>query len=108
MVPAPVMAALAEFKRRLVARFGDRVERVTLFGSYARGEQHEESDVDVLVVIRDVTGLEQSAVARLGGELLTERGVDVMPVVFSPEAWADLEGRELLVAEDVAREGVAV
>jgi predicted nucleotidyltransferase len=108
MVPAPIMAALGEFKRRLAARFGDRVERVTLFGSSARGEQHEDSDVDVLVVIARVTGLEQREVAAMGAALLTERGIDIMPAGFSSEAWADVQRRELLIADEVAREGVAV
>ncbi len=31
--------------------YGDRLESIVLFGSYARGDFHEDSDVDYLVVL---------------------------------------------------------
>src|SRR5258706_10109666 len=52
---------LGELRRRIEARFGDRVEGVTLFGSRARGEGHEDSDLDVLVLVRDLTAGERRA-----------------------------------------------
>jgi len=42
-----------EVKRALTALYGERLERVILYGSYARGDFHAESDVDYLVVLRD-------------------------------------------------------
>ena len=42
---------LPALRRRLDALYGDRLVRAVLFGSYARGEATEESDVDVLVVL---------------------------------------------------------
>ena len=35
----------------LRALYGDRLQQVLLFGSYARGTAHEESDIDLLVVL---------------------------------------------------------
>ena len=48
--PANVRGAVEELKRRLESRFGPRLLEVRLFGSYARGEQDDESDVDVLLL----------------------------------------------------------
>jgi uncharacterized protein (UPF0332 family)/predicted nucleotidyltransferase len=42
--------SLARFLERLEAECGDRVQRVVLFGSRARGDHDAESDVDLLVV----------------------------------------------------------
>lgn len=42
-----------EVKQALMALYGDRLDRVVLYGSYARGDFHAESDVDYLVVLRD-------------------------------------------------------
>jgi predicted nucleotidyltransferase len=34
--------------------YGDRLRQVLLYGSYARGEADEESDIDLLVVLTDM------------------------------------------------------
>ena len=44
---------LKEIKRYLEGKYGDKVKKVILYGSYARGEATEDSDVDVLVVVDD-------------------------------------------------------
>jgi len=44
--------ALEAFKARLRALLGDDLVSLRLFGSRARGEGSEESDLDVLVVLR--------------------------------------------------------
>jgi predicted nucleotidyltransferase len=43
------MREIRKFARRVVERF--QPERIILFGSYAYGTPHDESDVDVLVVM---------------------------------------------------------
>jgi predicted nucleotidyltransferase len=40
-----------EAARRLRDAYGDRFRQVVFFGSWVRGEAHEESDVDLLVVL---------------------------------------------------------
>ena len=42
-----------ELKRRLVSELGDRIDSIILYGSVARNEAREESDIDILVVIKD-------------------------------------------------------
>src|ERR1700733_8870118 len=43
-----------ESARRLAQAYRDRLRQVVLFGSWARGQAHEESDVDLVVVLDDV------------------------------------------------------
>jgi predicted nucleotidyltransferase len=47
-----VQAVLAELRRRLEELHGDRLVRLVLFGSQARGEAAPDSDIDVLVVLK--------------------------------------------------------
>ncbi|MBI4430796.1 MAG: nucleotidyltransferase domain-containing protein [Candidatus Omnitrophica bacterium] len=42
---------LAELKTGLQALYGARLKGLYLYGSYARGEQEEDSDVDILIVL---------------------------------------------------------
>jgi uncharacterized protein len=50
-VPEAIRPVLADVKAALHDLYGDRLEQVILYGSYARGDTHAESDVDVLVVL---------------------------------------------------------
>jgi len=50
----PIVQQIAkEYKAALQEIYGDDLAELILFGSYARGDQHEESDVDFAVVFRD-------------------------------------------------------
>ena len=50
-----VLNSLQQARPELTQRFG--VKRLALFGSYARGEQREDSDVDILVDVDPTIGL---------------------------------------------------
>jgi len=60
-----VEEALEAFISELRERLGDRLFKVVLFGSYARGWADEWSDVDVLVVY---TGMERDEATKLVAE----------------------------------------
>lgn len=47
----PLDPVLIRLKHELRAIYGPRLERVLLYGSRARGDHHDESDYDVLVVL---------------------------------------------------------
>lgn len=44
---------LPELEKRIRETFGDKVKKIILYGSYARGDYNKESDVDILVVVDD-------------------------------------------------------
>lgn len=46
-----VSNALADLQSELRARYGDRLARTVLFGSYARGETRPDSDAGILVML---------------------------------------------------------
>ena len=55
-LPPQVEAAVAELKLALTDLYGERLRGIYLYGSYARGDFHPDSDVDVLIVLAgDVT-----------------------------------------------------
>ncbi|MCF0053732.1 nucleotidyltransferase domain-containing protein [Dyadobacter sp. LJ53] len=52
-VPEQIKELTEEFVGQMVELYGDRLHKVILFGSYARGDFHEDSDIDYLVVLND-------------------------------------------------------
>ena len=52
-----LLKALSEASEEIAKTFGDELVGVALFGSWARGEGSEGSDVDVFVVLRTAKGL---------------------------------------------------
>lgn len=44
---------IAHLRERLVEELGDKIESIVLYGSVARNEAHEDSDIDILVVTQD-------------------------------------------------------
>jgi predicted nucleotidyltransferase len=58
LVPAKIQVKgcgiAGEAARQLEAAYGERLRQVVLFGSWVRGEAHEESDVDLIVVLDQI------------------------------------------------------
>lgn len=44
---------LHEVEKRILELFGTNVEKIILFGSYARNDFNEASDVDIIVILKD-------------------------------------------------------
>jgi predicted nucleotidyltransferase len=74
---------LARFRKALDDLYGNRLERVVLFGSRARGDAQADSDYDVAVFLRDMDdrGAEMDRLADLSTSLIDEMGefVHAMP-----------------------------
>lgn len=74
---------LTRFRTAVTEMYGDRLERVVLFGSRARGDAQPDSDYDVAVFLRDMPDrfAEMNRLADLGTAILDETGgfIHAMP-----------------------------
>ena len=74
---------LREVKERLKEILGDDLVEVILFGSYARGEAREDSDVDVLVVVRRRVTLEEyDRLSEITEKYVLEKGLVISLIVY--------------------------
>lgn len=85
-IPTELKPLLADLKKGLSELYGERLHQVILFGSYARGEQYEESDVDVLVVLNDeklspLTEISNMSVMNSDLGLKYDKWISTIPVV---------------------------
>ena len=95
---------LTRFRAALDAAYGDRIERVVLFGSRARGDARPDSDYDVAVFLRDIGGVgeEIARLVNLGDGILMDTGAFISAIPFPEGAYRERTG---FMAE-VRREGV--
>ncbi len=98
--------ALADFTSFVRRRFGARVRELLLFGSRARGEGHEDSDLDILSVIDDLDRRERREVWEFTGDLMTAHDVIVGGLTLSTAEWLDLRANERRIVAEIDRDGV--
>ncbi len=77
--------ALAMFRERVAALLGDNLLRIVLFGSRARGEGHEESDLDLLVLVRSYDSAERRRVLDVAADVDDETELRLSPIVMDQE-----------------------
>lgn len=93
---------LARFRAALSDRFGGRLRSVVLFGSRARGAGHEDSDLDVLVLVQGLTPLERREVLDVAFALEQGSGLALSPIVREESTWSF----ESPLGREIARDGV--
>jgi predicted nucleotidyltransferase len=106
-VPAIVERTLRAFVQRVRERFGERVVAIRLFGSYARGEAHADSDVDCLVLLDHVGPEDDRAITDMAADLTWQLdGVVISPMVMSAAEFEAWKGRERRTPLEIDRDGI--
>jgi predicted nucleotidyltransferase len=106
--PRLIQTALSSLRNGLEREFGPRLLALRLFGSYARGQAHEESDVDVFVLLDSVSVTDKRRVLDLSAGVSVEVGPLLSPLVFSAAQYADWKAAGRALIADIDREGIAV
>jgi predicted nucleotidyltransferase len=106
-VPRPIRDRLLAIKAALTERFGAVLREVRLFGSYARGDFEDDSDVDLLVLVSELAPGAREQIRDTVLELSTAEAV-VTPLVLSVAELQRLRDRELILAQDLDHDGITV
>jgi len=102
-----VLGLVREVRDGLAPLYGDRIKGVYLFGSYARGDAREGSDINVAVVLRGP--VDEGEESERGSELLgalSLRDDCVVTAVFVSEE--DFTTTPYAIHRRIVREGIAV
>lgn len=97
---------LMRFRQALDAMYGNRLDRVVLFGSRARGDARPDSDYDVAVFLRDMPDRfkELYRLADLSTDIIHATGEFVHAMAYRAGAYDE---RTPLMRE-IRREGIAL
>jgi predicted nucleotidyltransferase len=77
--------------------------RVVLFGSFARGDFHEGSDIDLMIIL----DTNERFIDRIGRVLtvVDPAEFDIEPHVYTPAEYEELKRRRAVLVEAAEREG---
>ena len=104
-LPSSVRLALEELKQVLISLYGERLQGIYLYGSYARGSASDDSDIDVLIALKgDVNPYEEiNEFSEAVSDICLRQ--DVLIAVYPvPDTW--LRERKSPLFENIRREGV--
>ena len=102
-----ITALVTKLKSGLTGLYGRRLKAVVLFGSYARGDYNEDSDLDVMIVLDRYESYWDELVrsAELASELSLEYNVTISRMIMTEEQW---KRGDLPVLRNIRIEGVPV
>ncbi|HJU16297.1 MAG TPA: nucleotidyltransferase domain-containing protein [Stellaceae bacterium] len=85
---------LKRFRAALDKIYGERIERVVLYGSRARGDHRPDSDYDIAVFIRGCDTLfeELRRLASIATEILLDTDADISAMPFPAGAYRERTG----------------
>ncbi len=97
---------LTELKTGLSELYADRLERLMLYGSQARGDAKPDSDIDVLVVLKGEVNSWQEVLhsENVTADVSLQHGVFVSTIFVSAE---DYRRDDESLFANVRREGIA-
>jgi predicted nucleotidyltransferase len=99
---------LEDLKKKLVHLLGPQAFKMVLFGSRARGDYGEESDVDVAILVRGLTREMKRRILDRVAEIELEYLLPMSVLVLSEDEFEHLKKRERRTALDIEREGIVL
>ena len=105
----PIIHQIAnEYKASLQNLYGNELAELILFGSYARGDFHKESDIDFAIVLRKSTVRPAEEILKtspIGAKLELKYGMMLSSLPVSMEKkQTSMQG----VYQDIRKEGIVI
>ncbi len=97
---------LMELKDSLKRLLGDRIVGLILFGSRARGDYDNESDIDIAIIVHGLSRELKNQILNTVAEIELKYITPISAIVFSDKEFNHLKKRERRIAIDIEREGI--
>lgn len=100
--------ALQEFLKIAKENHGAKIDQIILFGSYARGEATEKSDIDILVITSDNRFEMQKNLSGIAVDILLKTGEYISAKAVSNEEYSFMERIKTGFYQNIAKEGIVI
>ncbi len=104
---SPLKDILQEMKDGLQKRYGSKLKGTMLFGSYAKGEQRSDSDIDIAVILEDFS--HACAEIERTGDIVSALSLKFDTLIsLVPIKEKDWEKRKTTLISNIERDGMAI
>jgi len=97
---------LIDLKESLKLSLGDSLIKMVLFGSRARGDYDEDSDIDIAIIVRSISKELRNKIFNQVAEIELKYLRSISSIIFSETEFNRLKERERKVALDIESEGI--
>jgi predicted nucleotidyltransferase len=97
---------LKELKQGMENQLGDRLVKIVVFGSRARGDFDTESDTDIAIIVRELSRELKYQILDTVAEIEMKFIIPLSVIVFSENEFERLRKRERRIALDIDKEGI--
>ncbi len=107
MLNQPISTVLTQVQQKLKQLYGEQLEKVILYGSQARGTAQPDSDIDILIVLKDVFNYSQESekISQLIADLCLEYNVLISCAFANSE---QLENYDSGFFRNVRKDGLVI
>lgn len=109
-MPNSINMVLNEFKVKVKEILGDRVKKIILYGSYARGDYNNNSDVDIMI-LTDLNFEEiekyRDDISDIAFEIELKTGIMLSPIIKNAEEYS-IRIKYIPFYKNVNKEGVII
>ena len=88
--------------------FADKMDKVLLYGSYARGDYTDDSDIDIMIIL-DCPKEEVAAYRRKTSQMASRIGLEydvLISIILRDKETFDSRKEELLFYQNVVKDGI--
>lgn len=102
------LAALEEFKELLKKKLREEVLDIKLFGSKARGDYNKESDIDILIILKQINEKKKDKVFGIVTEILHKYNFYLSVHIYSLKEFKRLNSVPTVFMQFIQQEAIAI
>jgi predicted nucleotidyltransferase len=99
---------LIDLKKSIEEIAGNRLLKIVLYGSRARGDYDDDSDTDIAIIIRGLTREMKHQILSRVADIEFEYLHSLSTLIISEEDFRLLRNRERRIALDIEQEGISL
>jgi predicted nucleotidyltransferase len=99
-----------KLKKRLLSEIPNKILKIIIFGSYARGNETPDSDLDILIIVTEKSKELEKLIFDIAYEIMWE--YDFTPLIsleiMAEKHWQLLQKKDTSLYKNIKKEGISL